>query len=459
VYANATGTIAYNGTDVLYFSDATFAITTPYPTQAQIRALNPVFAGWIGDIGTGAPQTGYGFATLDQGSSDPAWLGLFAASDYKVDMQMLNIISVATPTTGLFDFTLTIAPALVPVLGLNIVADLGSLPLSFNLPSISSGFTINAGDAGGSGSNMNNFYLKQISQAPLGAIPGGYSFTTNKHWKLGSTANSFLLDLYFELGMGDFAKAPADWAVIYRPHEASPWSLWPDTSLMAPNRIYANGVTQPGFFAVVSTLDETLPVELSSFTATLSGNSTALIKWTTASETDMSGFKVYANTSDVASTALCLTPSSIAATNSAIGAQYSFSATEIVEPGIHYFWLEALSLSGHSEFYGPVTLNIPGEPQIPELPARSYLGTAFPNPFKTGDNTSIEVDIKAGEQGNLSIYNIAGQLVKSYSLNSGSRIVDWDGRDSKGAACASGIYYYRLSSSGYNQARKLVILK
>jgi hypothetical protein len=50
-------------------TDATFVITTPYPNQAQIQALSPVLAGWTGNIGTGAPQTGYGYGDLDLANS------------------------------------------------------------------------------------------------------------------------------------------------------------------------------------------------------------------------------------------------------------------------------------------------------------------------------------------------------------------------------------------------------
>ncbi len=88
VYANAGGTISYNGTPVLTMTDATFVITTPYPNQAQIQALNPIFATWTGDIGTGAPQTGFGYGDLDLAHSDPAWIPLFAASNYKIELQM-----------------------------------------------------------------------------------------------------------------------------------------------------------------------------------------------------------------------------------------------------------------------------------------------------------------------------------------------------------------------------------
>lgn len=118
VYANANGTISYNGTPVLYLYGASFVITTPYPNEAQIRALNPATAAWMGSIGTGMPQTGYGFGELDLDQSDANWAALFAGSNYKVDMILDGVTFVTNPLVdpdkGWFDFDLHISPAAVP---------------------------------------------------------------------------------------------------------------------------------------------------------------------------------------------------------------------------------------------------------------------------------------------------------------------------------------------------------
>ncbi|HPK83211.1 MAG TPA: T9SS type A sorting domain-containing protein, partial [Candidatus Syntrophosphaera sp.] len=84
---------------------------------------------------------------------------------------------------------------------------------------------------------------------------------------------------------------------------------------------------------------------------------------------------------------------------------------------------------------------------------------AYPNPFKLGSSTTIEVDVKAGETGTLSIYNLSGQLVRSFTVNEGAHSLGWNGRDSKGAVCGSGIYFYKLSTASCNQSRKMVIIK
>jgi len=84
---------------------------------------------------------------------------------------------------------------------------------------------------------------------------------------------------------------------------------------------------------------------------------------------------------------------------------------------------------------------------------------AYPNPFKANSSTNIEVSLKAGDTGTLSIYNVQGQLVKIVSLTEGTHMVNWNGRDTRGNACGSGIYFYKLSTQSMNQTKKMVIVK
>ena len=456
VYSNASGFISYLGTPVLYMTNATFVITTPYPTQAQIRSWSswfPILSLWNGDIGTGAPQTGYGFGDLDLVTSDPAWAALFAGSDYKIDMAMLGITSVVLPTQGLFDFTLTISPAVIPQETGNDETNTGTL----GFPAQNVVIDLLSSTAGGAAADMNSVYINEINVPPAGALPPGLNFTATKYWLLGGTYDTFNLSILFTLTSADFAKAPADWKILFRPYHTAPWTVWGDYTLVDPTHIRANNVTQQGEFTIASPLDETLPVEMSSFAAFVNSDNLAVVKWITASETAMQGFRIYTNDSAALSSALLLTPNMIPAENSSQGASYSFTASEITEAGTHYFWLEALSMDGSSQMFGPsaVVLNAPED--VPNMPVRSSLSNAYPNPFVA--NTTIRAEIKAGEQARLGIYNLAGQLIKSIPLNPGFHELGWDGRDASGKQCANGVYVYRLSSPTVNESRKLVLLK
>ena len=456
VYSNADGYIAYNGTPVLYMTNATFVITTPYPTQAQIQSWAswfPTLGFWTGNIGTGAPQTGYGFGDLDLGLSDPAWAALFAASDYKIDLAMVDITSVVYPAYGEFNFSLEISPAVIEQETSNEEANTGNM----NFPAQNVDVIVDSSVPGGPAGDMNSVYINQINETPTGALPTGLSFSATKWWILGSTYDTFNLSIKFNLTSADFAKAAADWKILFRPYDTAPWAVWTDYTLIDANNIRANNVTLQGEFTIASPEDETLPVEMSSFAAFINSDNLAVVKWITASETAMQGFRVYTNTDAALSNAILLTPNMIVAENSSNGATYSFTASEITEVGTHYFWLEALSMDGGSQYFGPGIVELTSPEDSPILPIRTALGNAFPNPFIS--NATIRAEVKAGEQARLSIYNIAGQLIKSYDLNQGSHELGWDGKDASGIRCSSGVYLYRLTSPTVSESKKIILMK
>jgi len=84
----------------------------------------------------------------------------------------------------------------------------------------------------------------------------------------------------------------------------------------------------------------------------------------------------------------------------------------------------------------------------------SGLSGAYPNPFHCGETTRIRVDIMKGESGELSLYNLRGQMISSQRLSSGSHEISFDNNN-----MASGIYFYRLRTTSVSSVKKLVLLK
>lgn len=91
------------------------------------------------------------------------------------------------------------------------------------------------------------------------------------------------------------------------------------------------------------------------------------------------------------------------------------------------------------------------------------LTSVYPNPFRQRDGrpVSIAYVAKAGNQVQLSIYNIKGQRVRNLQLvtkAAGSQNLFWDGKNKSGQAVPSGVYYLRLDSSEGSSVKKLLIL-
>lgn len=202
---------------------------------------------------------------------------------------------------------------------------------------------------------------------------------------------------------------------------------------------------------------ETLPVTLSSFTAQLTASSFVSLRWVSESETMLSGYRVLRNNSANPADAIVITPTLISPTNTSIQHVYNYEDNE-VEPGnTYYYWLESVEMDSHTNLHGPVSVLVTTE-DSPELPVYTGMGNLYPNPFRSG-LANLDVVVKEGDTASVSIYNISGQMVKSFALSSGSHKIQWDGRDLRGNLCGSGVYFYQLSSPSYNRIAKMVIIK
>ena len=169
----------------------------------------------------------------------------------------------------------------------------------------------------------------------------------------------------------------------------------------------------------------------------------------------MLGFRVYRSETTEVSDAVLITPVMIGATNTSSTQHYSVTDNEVVVGTTYNYWLETVDM-GHTTFHGPQTVTVSGT-TTPNLPSITQLGNAYPNPFRASTNISLAV--KEGETATVTIYNILGQVVRTYSKTQGSHTINWDGRDARGNACGSGIYFYKLSSPSMNQTKKMVIVK
>jgi subtilisin family serine protease len=101
------------------------------------------------------------------------------------------------------------------------------------------------------------------------------------------------------------------------------------------------------------------------------------------------------------------------------------------------------------------------------VPTDYSLGQNYPNPFNPA--TTIPFCLKV--QGStfkdplhttLIIYNILGQKVRTLVDENklpGRYVVIWDGKDEKCKEVSSGIYFYRLETSGFKETKKMILLR
>ncbi len=219
-----------------------------------------------------------------------------------------------------------------------------------------------------------------------------------------------------------------------------------------------------GNAVIVINDNSTLPVELSSFTATITAQNYVKIAWVAESETNHSGYNILRNETDLLAEARKVNPELIDE-GIELGTQINYSYTDS-ETGLnmqYYYWLESVALDGSLEYFGPLMVNFgdpEADPDVPQLPQKTALLNAFPNPFNPA--TTISYFLAKGSEVQLDVFNTRGQLMHTYRTNhenAGTYYHTWDGCDLFGKPAGSGIYFYRMKSDDYHSTKKMVLSK
>ncbi len=213
------------------------------------------------------------------------------------------------------------------------------------------------------------------------------------------------------------------------------------------------------------TNDETLPVELSAFTAVATAEDFVNISWTVQSETNISGYFIIRGLQNNIETALMI-PAFINATNSAQEHSYSFTDKEVTPNNIYFYWLQSVEFSLQTELFGPIMVKVgnpTGGETVPSTLGTQLIGN-YPNPFNP--STSVSFSVANPSDVSIDIYNVKGQLVKNLynsfvPANKVNQRIDvlWKGRDNKGQAVASGVYYTKMTAGKHTEFKKMLMMK
>ena len=203
------------------------------------------------------------------------------------------------------------------------------------------------------------------------------------------------------------------------------------------------------------------PVELASFTATISAQNYITLTWVTQTETGMRGYYLFRDSDKNFAGAQIVSPM-IAASNSTQQQTYFYEDTEIYDSGTYYYWLQANDLDGAVALHGPVSVyyNAQGDNPTPEIPLVTELKSVYPNPF----NPVVFIPFSLAKDSNVSfkIYNARGQIVKHFELGSkaaGNYRITWDGTDYNGAALSNGVYQIVMTAGSQVYQTKTTLLK
>jgi photosystem II stability/assembly factor-like uncharacterized protein len=200
-----------------------------------------------------------------------------------------------------------------------------------------------------------------------------------------------------------------------------------------------------------------IPVELTSFTASVSGNDVNL-NWATSTETNNKGFEVQRSAVGGQPAGGGVSPKSGKSGWEKIGfvegkgtttndQQYTFTDKE-VPAGNYAYRLKQIDLSGAFSYSEEINVEV-------KSVYTYYLSQNYPNPFNP--TTSIKFGINKKSNVRIDIFNSIGETVKTI-LNEerepGNYTIDFNAVD-----LPSGVYIYRIESGSFAQTRKTVLLK
>ena len=192
-------------------------------------------------------------------------------------------------------------------------------------------------------------------------------------------------------------------------------------------------------------ISKPIPVELTKFNATVDGQS-VFLTWTTASETNNSGFQIEHKHGDGSFDALDFVTGQGTTTASQ---KYRYTITEALAPGRHTFRLRQTDTDGSTQYSETQ--------QITLSPAGPYaLTPPAPNPFR--ETATMQLTVRTAQSVTAVVYNTLGQRVRTLLDEKvrANRPIDLR---LNGDQLASGLYVVHVQGETFETTRKATVVK
>ena len=191
-------------------------------------------------------------------------------------------------------------------------------------------------------------------------------------------------------------------------------------------------------------IDAPLPVELSSFTASINQNMVDL-KWETRTEVNNYGFNIERRIEEGEWNTIGFVEGS---GTSVSPKEYSFTDKDIYTGESKFqYRLKQVDNDGSFEYSDVVEVEV--------VPTQFELSQNYPNPFNP--STTIRFSLPKQSQLKINIYNMLGELVRI--LADGNYEAGYHKVTLNAVDLPSGVYIYRIESSEFVQVKKMLLIK
>jgi len=302
-----------------------------------------------------------------------------------------------------------------------------------------------------------------ISSDPGGALnplteTNGYiinTYSQDGYWQIDNSVSSIPAYNLKLIGEGiSGANTPSLLRIITRTNSSSSWNLSGthsngSSSPITAKRNYSTPTSTTQFAiggnSTDNPLDGALPVELVSFTSSISNNRNVKLNWVTSSETNNAGFEIERKdeNSDYQKVGYIKGNN-----NSNSTSTYSFEDNAL-STGKYSYRLKQIDNNGNFEYF------ILSNTVEVGTPSKFNLSQNYPNPFNPV--TKINYAVAVAGQVTLKVYDMTGREIKilvNEVKSPGFYTVDFNGLN-----LASGIYIYKLSANNFTDTKKLSLIK
>lgn len=208
------------------------------------------------------------------------------------------------------------------------------------------------------------------------------------------------------------------------------------TASSAPNLII-DGIR------IGTTWADVVPVELSSFSASTTGNN-AILNWSTATELNNFGFEVQRSVAGSEFVTVGFVNGNGTTTEAKT---YRFVDANLIS-GNYSYRLKQVDYNGTFAYSEVVNVDV-------NAPVQFELSQNYPNPFNP--STTINFSIPQSSNVTLKVFNTLGQEVKTLinqNMESGAHSISFDASELN-----SGIYFYKLDAGQFSEVRKMTLIK
>jgi hypothetical protein len=190
-----------------------------------------------------------------------------------------------------------------------------------------------------------------------------------------------------------------------------------------------------------------LPVEMTSFTAAMQSANSAMLKWSTATEVNNSGFEIQRRAENTTAWAKVGFVTGAGTSNSP--KEYTYQDVNLA-PGVYVYRIKQIDNNGAFKYSASTQVDAGVAGKNFEL-LRNY-----PNPFNPA--TNMQFSVPQDGYASLKVYNMLGQEVATL-FDGMAQAGHYISATFDGSRFASGVYFSRLQYNGKSLVQRMLMTK